>query len=644
MSSVLGRAPRTIAVGRRALAGARLLREDDGVRPTREPAEELPQAMPIGLGWLPWLALSTAVGLALISLGYAQSRTGADHAAPLFYGGLLAVFVPIMVRLTAATASRGERIASVVLLGLALYAAKVLHDPFAFAFADEPVHQHNANEILRTGELFGFNTVLPVTPRYPGLEVATAALSALTGLSTFGAGLAVVGVARGLLMLSFFLVVERVTGSSRIAGLTTALYVGNPPYLFFSAQYSYESLALPLVLFILWAVLMWQRAARGWAPHTTWAWSAVILTMIVAVVTTHHMSSYALVGLLFAVCLLSGLPWTRRTATPRPWRFALAAGVATVTWLGIIARDTVGYLGPVLTGAVESAIGAVTGAGATRQLFRGTTGYQPPFLERLVGLAAVIIVVLALPFGLRALWRRFRQEPVALLLACAALGYLGTLAARVVPAAWETAARAGGHLWPGVAFVVALAAIGLADRVRILALGRIAVVVGAATVFMGGVIAGTSPTVRLPQTYRVDVGSQAIDPEGVASASWSREALGSNFGVVAEEAGGREMLLLARQRAYLGPRPAWVRILHAPKLEDWHVALLRQWNIRYVAVDRRVIADDELAGYFFRPAGDPEFSKARSPRVVRKLDRVPGVQRIWHSGDVAIYDVGRLRR
>ncbi len=63
------------------------------------------------------------------------------------------------------------------MVGLALYAAKLLRDPFGFTFGDELAHLHNLQEILATGGLFGSNSILPVTPRYPGLESAAAAVT-----------------------------------------------------------------------------------------------------------------------------------------------------------------------------------------------------------------------------------------------------------------------------------------------------------------------------------------------------------------------------------------------------------------------------------------------------------------------------------
>ncbi len=122
------------------------------------------------LGAFPWLALAAAAGLVFVAGADALSRTGEPGASLLFWPGLALIVFPAALRLTGEEASSGERAATVVLVGLALYGIKVLRDPFAFTFADELAHFHNLQQIEDTGRLFGSNSILPVTPWYPGLE------------------------------------------------------------------------------------------------------------------------------------------------------------------------------------------------------------------------------------------------------------------------------------------------------------------------------------------------------------------------------------------------------------------------------------------------------------------------------------------
>ena len=56
-------------------------------------------------------------------------------------------------------------------------------------------------------------------------------------------------------MSAMFVLFWRVSGSGRIAGIGVAVFTGNFNFLFWSAQFSYQSLALPLLLLVLLAAV-----------------------------------------------------------------------------------------------------------------------------------------------------------------------------------------------------------------------------------------------------------------------------------------------------------------------------------------------------------------------------------------------------
>src|SRR5664280_1548112 len=97
------------------------------------------------------------------------------------------------------------------------------------------IHLRNVNNLLRTHHLFADNPLLPTAAYYPGLGAITAGLTRITGLSTFAAGLMVVGAARLVLSASLFHVAARVTRSERAASVACLVYMANPMFLFFGA-------------------------------------------------------------------------------------------------------------------------------------------------------------------------------------------------------------------------------------------------------------------------------------------------------------------------------------------------------------------------------------------------------------------------
>jgi hypothetical protein len=528
-------------------------------------------------------------------------------------------------------AARGERIGLAVLLGLSLYLVKVLSNPFGFTFADELAHAPNANAILRTHELFASNAILPVTAYYPGLESVTAALAAMTGLSSFGAGLIVIGTARLLMMLGLFLLFERLSGSARAAGVGAAVYVANPNFLFFSAQFSYESLALPLLVMTLFAVTEWR------AGTDRLQWSVVAMLSTVAVVATHHMSSYALTAALIAIWIAHRV--LRGRVSEAPVRFAVFAAVATAAWLTFVASTTVGYLSPVLTKAFTSTIHTFTGEAAPRRLFTSGGAYHVSVLERGTGIAAVLLLTAAFPFGARIFWRRYRFDPIALVLATAGVGVFVTYALRFAPAAWETANRASEFVFIGLAFVIGLLAAERWPQRSARGAVRCLAAVCLAVVFTGGVIAGWTPSLRLSQPYRIKVAGATLDPEGRLLAQWTRKYLPPQRRFAASDADARMINTYGGGFAYTGRSPDVLDVLQTSTLPQWELDLLHRYGISYVVVDRRLKSFDIEAGYFFGlRRGSTAVKALLSPEVTRKFDAA-GAERLFDTGDIVVYDV-----
>ncbi len=265
-------------------------------------------------GWLPLLSLTSAVGILFVAVADTLARSAAGQYELLFWAGLLLMIVPIAARLVSSQPVRQERIGLIIVLGLGFYLVKVLHSPYGFTFSDELIHSYNVTRILETGKLFSPNPILAVTPFYPGLETVTAALASLSGASVFGSGLLVVGVARLIAMVALFLFFEKVSGSMRLAGIAALFYAMNANYLFWSAQFSYESLALPLALWVLYIAVRRMATPAGDSHRGL---TILALLGILAVVITHHLTSYFLVAF-FGIWTLRYGSWTfGRSDQPR---------------------------------------------------------------------------------------------------------------------------------------------------------------------------------------------------------------------------------------------------------------------------------------------------------------------------------------
>jgi hypothetical protein len=588
-------------------------------------------------GLLPVFALLSGGAVFLIAIANALSRSGRGGGTALFWFAVLAVVCYAAFRLITPEAARSERIGIVILAWITFYFVKIIKDPFLFTYSDEFIHARNAVETLATGRLFGENTILTVTPQYTGLQTVTSAVASLTGLDVFGAGLIVIGAARLIMLLGLFLLFEAVSGSSRVAGLGAFLYAANPNYVFFTAQYAYESLALPLFVLALAGVARWTKRDDGVDRR---AWAVVVPVLITAVVITHHMTTYALVACLGALLLVHIL-FARRSAFLSPWRFVVFAVVTMILWLTFVASETVGYLTPVFTLALESAVQTISREAAPRQLFVNDSGLVVgPWGERVVTLASVALIALAVMIGLVIIRRRYRRHPVALVLAGAAAGYLGTILFRLIPKAWEIGSRASEFLFIGVAFLLAVVFVWVAERGR----PRVAqgFLVGASAVLVaGGITAGWPYDLRLGLPYRVAVEEHVLEPQGSTAADWTVSHLGSGQRIGADESNAR-LLITRRQTPLVGSSPNVGDVILYPVLTPYMVDVLTANDIRYVVMDRRRVRDDKAVGYFFT-SRRAEQAGHFPTTWTSKFDRQRGVSRIYDSGDLAIYDVGGLR-
>ncbi len=200
----------------------------------------------------------------------------------------------------------------------------------------------------------------------------------ITGLSSYGAGVIVVGAARLALVAAMFLLFSRLSGSARTAGLGVAIYTGNFNFLFWGAQYSYESLALPLLVRDHDGARRARSLAARAGPASgpcRWCWAPARSSI------THHLTSYALVVFLAALALTY---WALRRAWgwANPWRFAVVAALLAVGWLLLVANSTIGYLSPVLTEAFESVLNTASGEAPPRALFQGKGPVDPGHPDR----------------------------------------------------------------------------------------------------------------------------------------------------------------------------------------------------------------------------------------------------------------------
>jgi len=387
---------------------------------------------------------------------------------------------------------------------------------------------------------------------------------------------------------------------------------------------------------------MMALAEREAAPKQALrAWAGPVLLAMTAIVVTHHLTSYATAVTLGALSLAYWYvhgTWQRRN----PWRFAIFGALLAFAWLIVVAGNTVGYLSPVISNAVDAVVNTIVGEDAPRGLFQGTSSTIPPtpLPAKAIAILAVALLAAGLPFGLRELWRRFRRQPFAILFGIAAIAFFGTLALRLTPPAWETGNRLSEFLFIGLAFVLACACVMVLSRRLAGAATRPLIVAGIALVLVGGSISGWPWDSLLAQPMQVSADGRTISSPPLALAEWAQHQVpAGRFAASTADAG--LLLVPGGKTAFAGTSPDVEDVLEEEKLSGWELPLLRRNRIRYVAVDRRAVSSDTLRGYYFSKRGeDPEL---RPKSVVSKFNGVPHVSRVYTNGLITVFDLGPQR-
>jgi len=644
---------------------------------------------PSGLGELPRTALLVALGLLTVAVGDTLSRLDVGLAPVVWWLGLLIIVGPLAARLIGREAERRERLALVLLAGLALYGVKIMGAPSSFVMLDEFLHWATLDDIVVSGRLFTTNTILLASPYYPGLEIASDLL-VRSGFSTWEAGVLVVGFGRVLMMLALFLLYERASGDSRLASVGVLVYATNPGFLFFDSQFAYESLALPLAIFTMWCIQRREVATGSTLPGAAGpsdgarlsrlartghplALTGALFLAIAAVVVTHHVTALALSACLVVwavVGTLLRLRGGRPTGLVGP---AVMAVIATAAWMLYVASITVGYLVPALGGAMDQVFNLIAGDEGSRDLFRSATGVAAPAWEQIVAYGSVAVMVLALPIALPIIWKRWRTSALPLTLALISLLFPVSLIARLTARGAELAQRSAEFIFVGAAFVAGLAALAVLDtaaerappegwrsgivawlltRFRIAGsrarrFGTGAVMTGLIVLFMGGAILAIAPWARLPGPYLVAADPRSVSPQGIDAATWTLGALGPGQRFLSDRTSRVLLATYGRQHPISASGDA-VNLRSAYfddtlTLDDQ--AMLVRAGVDYVIADHRLPTSLPYVGVYVERGEQVSSGLWTVPMDAAALDKwaaLPGADQVYDNGAVDILDIRRL--
>jgi hypothetical protein len=596
-----------------------------------------------------------AAGVLVISAAYAVGRAGLggaahDAAVAGYWLGEALIFAgPAALALGSTRPAEVPAAWLAVALGLATYLAKYLYSPAAFQFSDEFLHLRTLAALQGSHHLFGVNYALPVSPGFPGIEVATSALTDLTGLPVFPAGLIVAGLAHLVFTAAVYTLFRLVGDSARIGLAAVTVYATSPHYQVFDAIFGYQTLALAFFALALLALRIATRLGNTRARTVTaWLLAAVFAA---ATAVTHHVTSYVLVAA--AVLIAAAALFTRdakagadepagrsgtavtRLLTTANWRgfagpacFAAGCAALVALWTGLIVPGTVSYLSPAvseLTDGVRSALeGHVAKAG-------GTAPLPTPVGDRAASIAVALLIMVVIPFGWRHIWRTQRDNAWALALGAGAALYYPCVALPFVTAdGSELAGRLLTFVYIPVGYTLAavLVARPPAPRRKVMAAGAAALLVA------GGISMGWPPWwERLPGSYVVDGFESGVNAESLATASWAAAELPPGQRVAADYTNNLLLGTLGGQNPVNGVTALFCG-------GTWTLAdelIARQQAVRYLVVDLRTSQSRAPDGSLFAEASSCPTPIPRAD--LSKFDAVHGMTRVYDSGNIIVYDL-----
>jgi hypothetical protein len=549
----------------------------------------------------------------------------------VFWVAYFLVVAPVAAALVSARTSAGARGALVVALGIWSLAPSLLRTGNSPLFFDEFSHFRMLQDLVRTGHPVASYGLLQIGANFPGLELVTSALYHLSGLTLWVSALVIAAVAHVALLAGVYALVRDISTSPRAAAIAAVVYSLNPSWLFFDAQFSYETLALPIFVWVLvFSLRSIQTRDPGAAivPRVIQIALATVLTA--GLVVTHSVTSVVCAGVLVGVAIVSTLQHRGvlgsdvRTSPVIAWCLAAWAALLTIWRFADVGHPLIVYLGPAFHFSQQfHQLLSLFGIGTSLPLHGAFANSSAPSFEIVCAYLMLPVLGVAFVWGLWGLLGA-RRELSPLVIVAAVLGalFFASLPLASAIAYSEAAHRSWAFSFLGLAIVLGLAG-GLAldgrlsIRVRTHNLWplpttwrrgvRPLLAACLAVVAIGSVSLGSSTAYRFGGPVQPDSDPLYVGTQTAMVAAWFAQHATARDVVFANRFVVRPIAIASRVHV-VKPGGSEVLLLLLPKLR-WNSPALYSYSakakrgkgndVTYIVFDRRTGAGSVRASFWY---------------------------------------------
>lgn len=583
------------------------------------------------------LVASFAVGACLAAVAEHLASDGDKSWHFLvFWFGYAFVLIPTSLFVLNRATSETKLSAVVVGLGVWEMIPKLLRTGHQILYFDEFNHFRMLQDLAHSGHPVSEYGLLQIGASFPGLELFTSASSTLTGVSLLNAALAVTIVVHVTTLLGMFVLVKELSGKARAGALAAIIYSLNPSWLFFDSQFSYEGLAIAV---LLWALIYAQRALSKRSDRRA-AKSSFVLSVFLsfALVSVHHVTSLALCLILLLLAII--VTFRRRRSTGSPiesvptiWTIALLAIAASLWRLLGVGHVLISYLAPSFQFSAAfkqllSLIGLASGTPARQTLSGGI-----PVYEVFCAYLMIPVLLVAFVWAVAGLYqKRSSLASLVNVLAVAGLCFFASLPLVPVRQFSESVHRSWAFSFIGIAAVVAIAVVRHRDGELSISFrhrsiwprpnlkGRTMSVMAVAAmivVAVGGIATSTSVQYRFGSPVEPGTDAAAYGTQTTMVANWFAQHTSSHDVVFADRNTVRAIVI--RSRVQVPRIESLYELTFNRHLTDGVLQELITNHVTYIVVDRRMSSVVPGNGFWYGEFEPDAFSKKLVPQ--QNLDR-----------------------